>query len=113
MKRSDSRYIQQYYRQHKLDIWQQRRIKYAKLRKDAILKLGGVCQRCGFSDHRALQIDHIRGNGAVERRAMTNYKIYQKIVAGESQHNYQLLCANCNWIKRYEKQEYLPYDNSR
>lgn len=68
--------------------------------------LGNKCIRCNFSDTRALQIDHINGGGAKERKSITgNYHKYvlQKIINGDT--SYQLLCANCNWIKKYENNE--------
>ena len=80
---------------------------YSAKRKAAIEKLGGKCQRCGFRDRRALQIDHYYGDGAAERREYgprVNEIIYEKIMNGDTW-SYQLLCANCNWIKRAEKNE--------
>lgn len=74
---------------------------HRRLRSAAIEFLGGLCVGCGFSDARALQIDHVHGGGNVERRKMSNSysrKICQKVLAGAP--SYQLLCANCNWIKR-------------
>lgn len=77
------------------------------VRNSIIDMLGGVCCRCGFSDRRALQIDHILGNGCEERRNNSArklfYLIYHKIKEGSS--DYQLLCANCNVIKRSENGE--------
>ena len=80
--------------------------KTRQLRQDIFRHLGGKCVRCGFSDQRALQIDHVKDNGAQHRREYpaeaTRYKnILENIDSGE----YQLLCANCNWIKQYERDE--------
>lgn len=83
-------------------------MQYSQKRKAAIEALGGKCVQCGFRDRRALQIDHVYGNGAEERREYgprTLEIIYQKIVVGGDVWSYQLLCANCNWIKRAEKHE--------
>jgi hypothetical protein len=30
------------------------------------------------------------------------------VIAEASTGRYQLLCANCNWIKRYENREHYP-----
>ncbi|MCK9370314.1 helix-turn-helix domain-containing protein [Candidatus Dojkabacteria bacterium] len=76
-----------------------KRIKY---RKVLIEELGGKCNRCGFSDLRALQIDHINGGGSKE---ITKY--YKKMIK-EAPGKYQILCANCNWIKRVENNEVRP-----
>jgi hypothetical protein len=64
--------------------------------------LGGKCVHCGFSDWRALQIDHIHHVG--KNREKQNV-INNKILMGETE-DYQLLCANCNWIKRHEEREF-------
>jgi hypothetical protein len=69
---------------------------------------GSKCQRCGFEDSRALQIDHINGNGGLERKngLRVGRMLYGAIVRGEEPlEKYQLLCANCNWIKRWENNE--------
>lgn len=72
-----------------------------------LLKLGGKCCRCGFSDLRALQIDHIDGGGVHHLKSMGNGNSndYHNEVRLNKDGKYQLLCANCNWIKRYEKGE--------
>ncbi|SRR6266498_738708 len=75
-----------------------------KVRSIALEKLGGVCVRCGFSDPRALQIDHVNGGGIREREAIGHAAIYRKVARGDTD-GYQLLCANCNWIKRAENKE--------
>lgn len=78
-----------------------------KARINIINILGGKCIRCGYSDYRALQIDHVNGDGSSERKLVTSrgwYSIVEKsFLAGENR--YQLLCANCNWIKKYENDE--------
>ena len=76
------------------------------LQNTVIEALGGCCEVCGFRDKRALQIDHINGGGAVQRRAGKNWlRIYREILSSKTD-KYQLLCANCNWIKRAERKEY-------
>ena len=74
--------------------------------------LGGKCKRCGFDDDdRALQIDHINGGGNAEIKNMKGN--YQKVVLQSilnSENKYQLLCANCNWIKRFERNEVKKTD---
>ena len=69
-----------------------------KQRLAAIAILGGVCKKCGFSDVRALQIDHINGGGVKELK-----KVIRSVLNKENK--YQLLCANCNWIKRVLNKE--------
>jgi len=85
---------------------------HTRLRQEALQILGGKCVRCNFSeDFRALQIDHINGGGNAERSAIGQRAIHRKIITGESE-GYQLLCANCNWIKRYEEHEAPWFDDS-
>ena len=76
-----------------------------KLRRQALAILGGKCCRCGFDDYRALQVDHINGGGRAEQEIRGNGGIYRKIRDGETE-EYQLLCSNCNWIKKYERNEF-------
>jgi len=86
-----------------------RLLKARDYRKQAVLALGNKCVQCNFSDTRALQIDHINGGGSRERKER-NYKgdfhrhVLASFMAGENK--YQLLCANCNWIKRFDEGEY-------
>jgi hypothetical protein len=83
---------------------QKERMTYKILRKMALDKLGGKCARCGFSDYRALQIDHVNGGGLEELRAYS-WRGYLPKVLEDKDNNYVCLCANCNWIKRAENDE--------
>ncbi|MFZ3077101.1 MAG: hypothetical protein WA139_01480 [Candidatus Aenigmatarchaeota archaeon] len=95
------------------------RMRYCRnLRQKILHRLGNKCIRCGFSDWRALQIDHIHGRGNKEfdsfRRngiIKTNqyYRKLLKMPLQELTKNYQLLCANCNWIKKYENKEHKKW----
>lgn len=68
--------------------------------------VGTKCSRCGFSDLRALQIDHINGKTIDEKdRRLNPLFDLRKLSLDEIREKYQLLCANCNWIKRYENNE--------
>lgn len=58
-------------------------------------------------DIRCLQIDHINNNGYEELKIFhgnltTNPKYLKKVLA-DTENNYQLLCAYCNWLKRFEE----------
>lgn len=81
---------------------------YYKLTRNKIIELlGRRCVRCSFDDIRALQIDHIAGGGRQDR--IKSGKKYYFLVLGsvvEKENKYQLLCANCNWIKRAENGEH-------
>ena len=72
-------------------------------RREVLSRFGDKCTKCGFSDWRALQIDHIHNNGYIERKSMTRKQYVNKLLTVDPKSGeYQLLCANCNWIKRYE-----------
>lgn len=70
--------------------------------------LGGACIKCGFSDVRALQLDHIDGGGNKDRltapRGNDRFRSMLRDPEG-TQTKFQILCANCNWIKRVENKE--------
>lgn len=70
----------------------------------AVTALGSKCARCGFSDHRALQIDHVNDDGHTERHMALNCVKYYRMVKSQiASGRYQLLCANCNWIKEHDR----------
>ena len=82
----------------------------AEYRKLLIEKLGNVCARCNYSDIRALQIDHINGDGFLERAPgskLRHFRYKNKLEDPEANKKYQVLCANCNQIKRIENGEHV------
>lgn len=85
-----------------------RKLHRENVRKEILSFFGGVC-RCGFGDWRALQIDHINGGGLhdplIKGHQIWRFRKYLKENPEEARRKYQLLCANCNWIKRYEENE--------
>lgn len=76
-------------------------------RAQILALLGGRCRRCSFSDARALQIDHVDGGGKRDagKGGLHYYRRVLKSLKRE-EIRYQLLCANCNWIKRAERGEH-------
>lgn len=95
-----------YYETHKKECSQRMFKNRTNWKMMVFGKLGGVCCQCGFSDIRALQIDHINGDGNTERKEIgsNSPKFYKKVLNDDGK-DYQLLCANCNWIKRSENNE--------
>lgn len=88
------------------NAYEQRR--RAEARHELLNALGDKCTRCGFNDWRALQIDHVNGGGLADRRKLKGSRSYNEYVLRQAQSGskkYQLLCANCNWIKRHENHE--------
>ena len=100
-----NKYSREYYHAHSRGSIRiaenERRIRARTL---ALAALGDRCSKCGFNDPRALQIDHVNGNGHIELKTLGTRRINEKIGRGETE-GYQLLCANCNWIKRVERVE--------
>ena len=63
--------------------------------------LGRICFKCKFEDMRALQVDHINGGGRKQKKIIKgnrNKFILQDLISNPNK--YQILCANCNWIKK-------------
>lgn len=59
------------------------------------------CLQCGFSNMNALSIDHINGDGAKHRREVGGgYRIYLWLIRNNYPDGFQVLCYNCNWLKR-------------
>lgn len=80
-----------------------------RLKARVFLLYGNCCNKCGFRDSRALQLDHkIRPAGSTDTSAHLHaMPLIRAILSGkENWLNYQLLCANCNWIKRSTNSEY-------
>jgi hypothetical protein len=93
---------------------------YRQKREAVIIHLGGRCSnpKClwvnedgsrGCIDTRCLQVDHVKGNGAELRKNKSEWGtvFYRKVLKTVPGEEYQLLCANCNWIKRSVNRE-LP-----
>ena len=82
------------------------------LRIALIYELGTYCNKCGFNaDIRALQLDHINGGGLREMRERftnTNSKMWRYYLnnLNEAKQKLQVLCANCNTIKKYTNNEF-------
>jgi hypothetical protein len=64
------------------------------------------CQRCGFSDIRALSIDHINNDGSKHRKEIGKGRaIYYWLKNNNYPEGYQVLCMNCQFIKEHEKKQ--------
>jgi len=95
---------------HKKHILAHRAYK-ARLKKEIIAHYSPTltCQRCGFSDIRALTIDHINGKGFEHRKKIGKWgghEFYQWLKRNDFPTGYQVLCMNCQWIKRFENSEW-------
>jgi hypothetical protein len=90
----------------------------ASRKEAAYKKLGNKCSNpaCqwlnpdgsrGCTDQRCLQVDHVQGDGHIERKENKGgdtAALYGRVLK-DTDNRYQLLCANCNWIKRVLNKE--------
>jgi hypothetical protein len=79
-----------------------------KLRITLLALIGNKCARCGFSNTRALEIDHIDNDGSIERKKFGHYRAewnYYIKNPDEIPNSLQILCCNCNKIKYFETLE--------
>ncbi len=82
-----------------------------RIKTDVLTRYGGgkcACVKCGFSDIRALSIDHINNDGAKARatikpnrsRAFSGLEFYVWLRKNDYPKGLQTLCMNCQWVKR-------------
>lgn len=73
-----------------------------KIRFEVLKKYGGQCKCCGESRLEFLAIDHVKKNGAQERKSLygTNFgashRWFLKLKREEIRIDLQVLCHNCN-----------------
>lgn len=71
-----------------------------KRRQKLFAMYGSSCALCGFSDIRALSLDHIKGNGADERRAIGEFRVLSHALQEHRPDEFRVLCMNCQMIHR-------------
>lgn len=76
-------------------------IERARLRVPLINILGGKCVMCGFDNIIALELDHINGDGKLDRKTFGRYGTLRYYYNNQDKlkENIQVLCANCHRIK--------------
>lgn len=82
------------------------KIKYATLTHFSDGKMR--CARCGESRPACLTIDHIKGGGRQHRLAIgtgDGTQFYRWLLKNGSRKDFQVLCMNCQWVKRFEGRE--------
>lgn len=81
-----------------------------KLRFEVFALYGSKCNwpDCNWTDHRALQLDHInRASEPQGHRLRGGIGLYREILRGRrNKKDYQLLCSNHNMIKAWENNEF-------
>lgn len=85
---------------------------YYRIRNRIYELLGNKCCRCGIEDNRVFQVDHIKGGGnsrkIINRSGQGRMNKLLKVIEAGSK-DYQLLCANCNVIKKHENGEIVGH----
>ena len=64
-----------------------------------------TCQRCGIADLRVLSVDHIDGGGNAHKKREGTTNIYYWLKRHGFPPGFQILCMNCQWIKKVENHE--------
>ena len=78
------------------------------LKQDALNAYGGKCACCGVDNYEFMAIDHINGGGnkhRKENKTGSGLQFYRWLKKNKYPKGFQILCANCNWIKRFENNE--------
>jgi hypothetical protein len=75
-----------------------------KARIKLLDSFGGACVRCGLEDWRALHVDHVNGDGHLDRAEGRSFaKLRREVEADPTR--FQVLCASCHEIKTHEEKE--------
>lgn len=103
------------YARHREEYATDQRERARRQRKATVALLGGKCanSNCrhlnddgtlGCTDERLLQIDHPKKDGHIERKKMNITTVWRKVFesASRGENTYRLLCAQCNWLHRFE-----------
>ena len=92
------------YEKNKVTISTRNKNRWIRYKNEMYGLLGGKkCKSCGFEDERALAIDHVFNDGYKERKLEKSISQMRKRVFA-TPNRYQILCYNCNQIKKYENQ---------
>jgi hypothetical protein len=73
------------------------------------------CAKCAYEDIRALSIDHMNGEGYLHLNEKGNRlkgkHLYRWLFKNNFPTGFQVLCMNCQFIKRHENKENSKYKN--
>lgn len=63
-----------------------------------------TCTNCGFSDLRALSLEHIKGGGSKHRKAIQGkIDLYRWVITNNFPKDLTILCMNCQFIRKHSK----------
>lgn len=67
------------------------------------------CNKCGYTDIRALCLDHVNSDGNLHRKkgGKKGINLYKELYKHDfiTEYEFQVLCSNCNMIKFFENNE--------
>ncbi len=97
-----------------LEQWKRQRDKYQLLKLEILTHYGNgecACVRCGEERIVCLTIDHIHGRGNRHRQGKlrTTPMFYRWLEKNDYPPEYQTLCMNCQFEKRFENKEFGKY----
>jgi hypothetical protein len=90
----------EYYKQNKEECKRKVREKRVLLHKAVYDYYGPNCRCCDESESTFLQIDHINNDGYKHRKEI-GPDLIKWLVKNDFPEGFQVLCANCNWSKRF------------
>ncbi len=72
----------------------------ANLRREVIFHYGGKCACCGETQFEFLTMDHVNGEGSIQRtrtgKDPSGSRLYRYLKRNGFPEGYRVLCANCN-----------------
>jgi hypothetical protein len=80
-----------------------------KLKEEVLGHYSGfpiICKRCKIDDIRVLTLDHINSDGAEHRKEVDKTKMYRWAKKNKFPAMFQVLCMNCQFIKKHECNEF-------
>lgn len=104
-------YQRRYRERHRAELKVRNLQYFTRLKEEALSHYSRgvpVCKICGFSDMRALTIDHINNDGLAERKRLNihgGWHFYVWLKRQSYPEGYQVLCMNCQFIKEMERRK--------
>jgi len=106
-----------YYRENRDEIEIRERVAWLALRSETFTAYGKVCAFCGEGRQEFLCLDHVNGDGKLDREAhlfgVGLYRLLRR--SGYPQGRYRVLCYNCNMRRSLQERmrETLPSAQTR
>lgn len=95
------------------DKFRQQGLSYRQAMRERLMDIyGRVCAICGYEDSRALTLDHIHGDGNLERKEFGETGVYRRAVKEFQPEKYRTLCMNCQFIEHKERSKRQSPGNS-